>query len=91
MGRDQDEFVPVTGGIGLADDRVRRDLNPLHEIGIESDLDLHIVRLLSLHPKLKVRFPIRDSAGLHIQAKRAILSDMNEFLGIKPPPPRPRS
>jgi hypothetical protein len=79
-----DDFVPVTGGATLADDDVRGDMEGLRDLKVESELDLHIVRLLRLHPTVKVGFRNQDLTRLDDQTKRAFLQDMNELLGIKP-------
>ena len=83
MGRVDDDFVPVTGGIGLGDDRVRGDLDGLHDLRTDSELDLHIARLLSLHSKLRPGIRDQDLTNLDIGAKRALLMEINELLGIK--------
>ena len=44
MARKDDDFVPVTGGVDLADDSLRRDMDSLRDLKAESELDLHIVR-----------------------------------------------
>jgi hypothetical protein len=78
------DFVPVTGGIGLADDFVRDDLDALRDVMAKSDLDRHILRLLALHKDLRVRFRNQDLSSLDDATKRALLKDMNDLLGIKP-------
>ena len=79
-----DDFVPVTGGDDLADDYVRDDVLSLCDLKASSDLDLHLVRLLSLHPQLRVRFRNQDLSSLDDATKRDLLNDMNDLLGIKP-------
>ena len=79
-----DDYVPVTGGADLADDYLRDDLDMLRDIKVQSDLDRHIVRLLALHKKLRVRFRNQDLACLDDTTKQALLEDMNDLLGIKP-------
>ena len=81
---DDDDFVPVTGGVDLADDYVRDDIDALRDVKVSSDLDRHIVQLLSLHKKLRVRFRNQDLASLDDATKRDLLTDMNDLLGIKP-------
>ncbi len=78
------DFVPVTGGIELADKYVRDDVVALHNLKTHSDLDRHLVQLLSLHKKLRVRFRQQDLASLDDATKRALLLDMNDLLDIKP-------
>ncbi|MDX1965696.1 MAG: hypothetical protein SFV23_00870 [Planctomycetaceae bacterium] len=67
----------------LPDRYVRTDLDDLSNVTASSDLDLHIVRLLALHPLLKVRFRNQDLAGLDDATKQTLLDDMNQVLGIK--------
>jgi hypothetical protein len=63
---------------------VRDDLDDLSNVVVKSDLDLHIVRLLALHPQLKVRFRNQNLSSLDDATKQVLLADMNEVLGIKP-------
>jgi len=81
---DDDDFVPVSGGVDLADDYVRDDVDALRDVKVHSDLDRHIVQLLSLHKNLRVRFRNQDLASLDDATKRDLLIDMNDLLGIKP-------
>jgi len=81
---DDDDFVPVTGGVDLADDYIRDDVDALRDVKVNSDLDRHIVQLLSLHKQLRVRFRNQDLASLDDSTKRDLLTDMNDLLGIKP-------
>lgn len=81
---DDDDFIPVTGGVDLADDFIRTDMPQLHDLSVASDLDRHIVQLLSLHKKLRVQFRNQDLACLSDATKRDLLNDMNDLLGIKP-------
>lgn len=83
MRHKHDDFVPVTGGTALADVYVRSDLDSLRDLKVESDLDLHIVRLLKLHPDIKVGFRNQDLATLDDATKRALVQDLNDSLGIK--------
>ncbi len=80
---DDDDFVPVTGGVDLADDYIRDDVDALRDVKVHSDLDSHIVQLLSLHKKLRVRFRNQDLARLNDATRRDLLIDMNDLLGIK--------
>ncbi len=77
-------FAPSVGGMGAPKKYVRDDLDDLSEVVVKSDLDLHIVRLLALHPELKVRFRNQDLASLDDATKRVLLSDMNQVLGLRP-------
>jgi hypothetical protein len=76
-------FAPSVGH-NLPPQYVRTDLDDLDNVVVRSDLDLHIVRLLALHPKLKVRFRSQDLSSLDDETKRTLLDDMNSVLGIKP-------
>ncbi len=78
-----DGFVPVTGGVDLADDYLRGELDSLRDLKVHSDLDRHIVRLLALQD-LRVRFRNQDLTLLDDDTKQALLQDMNDLLGIKP-------
>ena len=78
------DFVPVTGGVDFADDHLRGDMEALRNLKVESELDLHIVRLLRLHPNLKVGFRNQDLTRLDDETKKACIREMNDLLGIKP-------
>lgn len=84
MRHKSDDFVPVTGGAELADIYVRSDLDSVRGYEVESELDLHLVRLLKLHPDVKVGFRNQNLASLDDATKRAFVEDLNELLGIKP-------
>lgn len=84
MPLDDDDFVPVTGGVELADDCIRQDVDALRDLKAASELDRHIVRLLSLHGNLHIRFRNHDLAALDEATKRSLLADINDLLGIKP-------
>jgi hypothetical protein len=79
-----DDFVPVTGGVALPKGRFRDDMDHLRDLVVDSDLDRHIVQLLALHPKLRVRFRNQDLRSLDVPTKQALLADMNDALGIRP-------
>ena len=79
-----DDFVPVTGGVDLADDYLRDDLDSLRDLKVQSDLDRHIVRLLALHKDVRVKFRNQDLTQLSDADKQDLLHDMNDLLGIKP-------
>ena len=74
----------MTGGAELADIYVRSDLDSVRGYEVESELDLHLVRLLKLHPDVKVGFRNQNLASLDDATKRAFVEDLNELLGIKP-------
>ena len=76
-------FAPSVGAFKTPKN-VRRNLNDLTAIVVKTDLDLHIVRLLELHPQLKVRFRNHDLASLDVATKRTLLADMNKVLGVTP-------
>lgn len=75
---------PPTGRLGEVHRHLRRDLDDLSGIIIDSDLDLHLARLLALHPELEVRFHKNALAALDETTKRILLNDINEVLGILP-------
>ena len=78
-----DDFVPVTGGDGLAGRYIRQDLDALRDVQVDSDIDRHILRLLHLHPALKVKFRNQDLSNLDDATKRVLIQDMNDVLGIR--------
>ncbi len=78
------DFSPVTGGVDLPKSRFRDDMDQLRDVDVGSDVDRHIVQLLALHPKLRVRFRGQDLAGLDLPTKKALLADMNDVLGVRP-------
>jgi hypothetical protein len=84
MTKIDDDFSPVTGGIDLAKSRFRDDMDQLRDVVVASDLDRHIIQLLALHPKLRVRFRNQDLAALDTPTKKALLADMNDLLGVRP-------
>ena len=84
MPLDNDDFVPVIGGVELGDNYIRQDVDALRDLKAASELDRHIVRLLSLHGNLHIRFRNHDLAALDEATKRSLLADINDLLGIKP-------
>ena len=76
-------FAPSVGH-KLPTKYVRDDLDDISRIAVKSDLDLHIVRLLALHPALKMRFRNQDLASLDDGTKQRLLDDMNTVLGVRP-------
>jgi hypothetical protein len=83
MAKNPVDFVPVMKGRDLSGDDLRADFNGL-DSGAGSLLDLQIVRLLALHPKLGVKFRSQDLSALDDTTKQALLKDMSDLLGIKP-------
>ncbi|TWU33450.1 hypothetical protein Q31b_57670 [Novipirellula aureliae] len=78
-----DDFAPVSGGRRQADSYRRDDVDNLRDVKADSQLDRHIVRLLALHKKLRVKFKNQDLSQFSDDAKRVLLADMNDLLGIK--------
>jgi len=78
-----DDLVPVTGGVSLPGIYIRDGLDSLRDLKVESELDLHLVRLLKLHPDVQVGFRNQDLASLDDDTKRAFVQDLNDLLGIK--------
>ena len=90
MTKIDDDYSPVTGGIDLPKSRFRDDMNQFCNVVVASDLDRHIVQLLALHPKLRIRFRNQDLAALDSPTKKALLADMNDVLGVRPLGKSPR-
>ena len=84
MASKDDDFVPVTGGIDLADDYLRDDLDLLLDVKVRSRLDRHILQLRALHIELRDRFQIQDLARMSNADKQRMLQEMNDLLGIRP-------
>lgn len=80
---DNDDFVPVTGGCDLHGNYLRSGTCSLQDLKITTDIDRHLVRLLTLHPDLQVAFRCQDLATLDESTKRDLLHDNNDLLGIK--------
>ena len=80
---DRDDYVPVSRGDNRAR-YLRTDIDDLSNVKADSDLDLHIVRLLGLHPALKLKFRNQDLTLLDVDAKQTLLDDMNDILGLSP-------
>jgi hypothetical protein len=76
------DFAPPAGGM-RPPRNVRTDLYDLSAVRVKSELDLHIVRVLELHPKLKVRFRNYDLASLDHDTKMILLDDIDGVLGVK--------
>jgi hypothetical protein len=83
MTKDSD-FAPSVGNMRAPKNTIRDDIGDLSAVKVKSDLDLHIVRLLSLHPQLKIYFRNHDLASIDDATKQALLNDMNKVLGIRP-------
>lgn len=81
---DDDDFAPVTGGNDLHRSYVRGDTCTLQDLTVKSDVDRHLVRLLTLHPDVQVVFGCQDLATLDDSTKQDLLQDINHLLGIKP-------
>lgn len=77
-------FAPSAGRMIPPKKNLRDDLNDLRGIVVKSELDLRIVRLLELHPKLKVRFRNQDLASIDDATKQTLLDDLNAVLGVRP-------
>ncbi len=80
---DDDDFVPVTGGGDLHSSYLDSGTCALQDLKVTTDLDRHLVRLLTLHPDMKVAFRCQDLASLDDSTKRDLLQDINDLLGIK--------
>lgn len=80
---DDDDFAPVTGGSDLHRSYLRGDTCALQDLKVSSDIDRHLVRLLTLHPDVQVAFRCQDLASLDHSTKQDLLKDINQLLGIK--------
>ena len=83
MSRNLDDFVPVTGGMDLPRDLIREDVDRTERLAVDSELDLHIARLLSLHPEIDPGLRGRDLLDMDAEAKLALVDQLNERLGIR--------
>ena len=75
--------APVTGGISPP----ARALRPItvRTTAVPTDaLGKHILRLLTLHRDISLKFRGIDLSAMDDAAKRALLDDTNSVLGIKP-------
>jgi hypothetical protein len=77
-------FAPSVGRMKPPTRNLRRDLADLKAVAVKTELDLHIVRLLELHPNLKVRFRNQDLASIDDATKQILLEDLNRVLGLRP-------
>lgn len=60
-----------------------RDIDTPSEVP-QDPLERAILRLRLLHPGLQLSFRVNDLASLDTVAKKAILSQMRELLGVQP-------
>lgn len=77
--------TPVTGGLKTPA-RLLRSVPGLDGPAPANPLDKHILQLIALHKNVAEKFQDVDLANMDDAAKRAILADMQRFLGIKPIP-----
>lgn len=64
------EFNRLVGTMRAPKTNNRANVSDLDRIVVKSEVDLHIVRLLTLHPTLKVRFRDHDLASLDSATKK---------------------
>ena len=83
MAKKVQDFVTVVAGRKLTADQLRAGVDGLDDMDTRSPVDLQILRLLALNPKLKVQFRSQDLSRLDDATKRSLLQDMNDVLGIK--------
>lgn len=76
--------TPVTGGRTPAG--LLRDLPQTDVAAPAEALDRHILRLLSLHESAATKFKGVDLARMDVGAKRALLAQINDLLGVKSVP-----
>jgi hypothetical protein len=78
-----DGYAPVIGTVNPQ--KYRRDdvIAPVLSDDA-SDLDIHLARLLALHPDIPVTFRNQNLAGLDDLTKLAMLDGINHLLGIQP-------
>ncbi len=79
----KDDFVPVTSGSDLHSKYLRSGTCALQDLRVSTEIDRHLVRLLTLHSDLKVAFRCQDLASLDDITKQDLLHDINDLLGIK--------
>lgn len=78
------DYVPVTGRGALTADVDGDDGDAPCALQVDSEIDLHIVKMLQLHGDLRVRFRNQDLTTLSVSDKQALIQDMNDALGIRP-------
>jgi len=79
-----DDYMPISQGRTLTADQLRADMDSVDHLDAKSDLDMHLVRMLTLHPNVKVRFRSQDLSKLDDATKQSLIQDINDVLGIKP-------
>jgi len=79
---DFDDFAPVTVGRGSRVNSLSGSAD-FRSLKCSSPLDEHLVHLMTLHASLGPRFAKQDLSQLDDQAKRELLEDMNDLLGIR--------
>lgn len=78
-----DGYAPVIGAVNPSKFR-RDDVVPPVLSDDASDLDIHLTRLLALHPDIPVTFRNQDLSQLDDLTKQAMLDGVNHLLGIQP-------
>lgn len=66
---------------GKAPAEMLRPFNLRHDTAGKSQLEVHVIRLLSLHPEL-VKFRMEDFANMDEATQRALLEDIYQALDI---------
>ena len=81
-----DEFFDGTiGGGELPASATRSELTVPQGMVAHSVIDKQLVRLLTLHPDLRLQFRNNNLATMDDGAKRQLLEDMRDILGITSP------
>lgn len=75
--------TPVTGGVKVPARLLRAVPNP-DAPAPDSPLDRHLLRLLTLHKDVSVKFRSVDLTKMDDPTKRALLADIQDLLGIAP-------
>ena len=76
--------TPVTGGVKTPARLLRPVAAP--DTAPAESIDRHILRLLTLHKDVCVKFRGVDLAKMDDAAKQALLTDIQDLLGIDPVP-----
>lgn len=79
-----DDFDAVIGGVGLDEQHVRKDIK-FQNIKNPTELELHLTRLIGLHPYLNL--PNLANGNVKYLTKieqEELLEDLNRQLGIQP-------
>lgn len=79
---DFDDFAPMTVGRGSRAEVLNSSVD-ITGLQCGSQLDQHLVHLMTLHPSIGLRFSKQNLSQLDEVGKRELLEDMNELLGIK--------